>query len=118
MPTPTEITNAVEDQVLNSVRVSQKAVVDSVRSWSQTMESVFSRLPEFSFPDNQVRPTEAFERALGFTEKVVATQRDFATQLLEAAIPAAKAGASATQSAAQSASQSTNQSTRNPSAKA
>lgn len=113
MPTPTEITNAVEDKVLNSVRVSQKAVVDTVRSWSETMETVFSRLPEFSFPDNQVRPTEAFERALGFTERVVATQRDFATQLLEAAIPAAKAGASATQSASQSATQSP----RNPSAK-
>lgn len=113
MPTPTEITNAVEEQILNSVRTSQKAVVDSVRSWSQTMETVFSRLPEFSFPDNQVRPTEAFERALGFTEKVVATQRDFATQLLEASIPAAKAAPGATQSAAQSASQSA----RNVSAK-
>ncbi len=99
MPTPTEITNQVQDKVLDSVRVSQKAVVESVRSWSETMETVFSRLPEFSFADNQVRPTEAFERALGFSEKVLATQRDFAAQLLEAAIPAAKAGASASQAA-------------------
>lgn len=95
MPTPTEITDAVEDKLLDSVRVSQRAVVDSVRSWAETVEAVVSRLPEFSFADNPVRPTEAFERALGFTEKVLATQRDFAAQLLEAAIPAAKAPASA-----------------------
>ena len=100
MPTPTEIIDQVQDKVLDSVKVSQKAVVDSVRSWSQTMETVFSRLPEFNFADNQVRPTEAFERVLGFGEKVLATQRDFAAQLLEAAVPAAKSGASATQSAA------------------
>jgi hypothetical protein len=99
MPTTTEITNAVEEKMLDSVRVSQKAVVDSVRSWAQTVETVFSRLPELSLSDNQVKPTEAFERALGFGEKVLSTQRDFAAKLFEAAIPATKAGASATQAA-------------------
>jgi hypothetical protein len=100
MPTPTDITNQVQDKLLDSVKVSQKAVVDSVRSWSEAMETVFSRLPEISFSENQVRPTEAFERALGFGEKVLSTQRDFAAQLLEAAIPAAKAGSSATRATA------------------
>ena len=104
MPTTTEIQNVVEEKVLESVRVGQKAVVDSVRSWAETVETVYSRLPEANLSDAPVKPTEAFERAFGFAEKLLATQREFAAQVFEAAVPAAKAGVRATQSASKASS--------------
>jgi hypothetical protein len=101
MPTPIEITNAVEDKVLDSVRVGQKAVVDTVRSWAETVETVFSRLPELGSVDTPLKPTQAFENAFGFAERLWATQREFAAQVLEAAVPATRAAASATAQASQ-----------------
>ena len=106
MPTATEIQNVVQDKVLESVRVGQRAVVDSVRSWADTVETVFSRLPEISFsPETQAPPTQAIENVFGFADKLLASQREFAAQVFEAAVPAAKAGASATAQATAKATQ-------------
>ena len=98
-----EITEEVQERVLESVQVGQQAVVDCVRSWSTTVETLFRRLPELSFTDN-AKPNEqgnyTFESGYEFTERLMKSQRDFASQVLEALVPATRSATEATKQAA------------------
>ncbi len=94
MATAQQVTSEVQDKVLDTVRIGQKGMVEFVRSWAQTVESTFAKLPDLTFTE-PFKPSEAFESAFRFSEKLLTVQRDFATQLFEAAIPATKAAASA-----------------------
>lgn len=98
MATAQQLTNEVQDRVLDTVRVGQKGMVEFVRSWAQTVEATFAKLPDLTFTEAPVKPSEAFENAFSFTEKLITAQRDFATQLFEAAIPATKAAPAAASS--------------------
>ncbi|MGH9265436.1 MAG: hypothetical protein ACRD1D_12175 [Acidimicrobiales bacterium] len=98
MPTATETTTAIQDKVFAGMQASQKAAVESVRSWAETVESVYSKLPELAF-STPVPPSQVLENAFGFTEKLLANQREFLNQLLEAALPATRAGTASAQSA-------------------
>ena len=90
MATAQQVASEVQERVLDTVRIGQKGMVDFVRAWSQTVEASFARLPDMTFTEAPVKPTEAFENAFSFTEKLFTAQRDFATQLFEAAIPATR----------------------------
>ncbi len=103
MATAQQVTNEVQERVLETVKVGQRAVVDFVRSWAQTVEATFSKLPDLTLSQPPLQPSEAFESAFGFTEKLFAAQRDFATQVFEAAIPATRAAPNAAGQAAQAA---------------
>ncbi len=100
MPVPTEITNDVQDKVLDHICVVQQAVVDCVRSWAETVEMMFSKLPEFGLAGAPLRSSHVLENAFGFTERVMASQREFAAQVFEAALPATRAAQAATAKAA------------------
>ncbi len=91
MATAQQVTNDIQDRVLDTVRVGQKAVVDFVRSWSQTFEATVSKLPELAFPEQPFTPRQAYENAFGFTEKLLASQREFANQVFDAATPVTRA---------------------------
>jgi hypothetical protein len=91
MATAQQLTTEVQDRVLDTVRIGQKGMVDFVKSWAQTVESTFAKLPDLTFTEAPVKPTDAFANAFSFTEKLITAQRDFATELFEAAIPATKA---------------------------
>jgi hypothetical protein len=62
------------------------------------VETVFTKLPDL-VSARPAAPTELVENALGFGQKVLSSQREFLTQLFEAATPATRAPASATQAA-------------------
>ena len=103
MTTATQVTQEVQDRVLDTVRVGQKAVVDFVKSWAQTVEATFTRLPEWTLAEQRPGAGPAFENVFGFTEKLLASQREFATQLWEAAVPATRGfGTAGAQAAAAS----------------
>ena len=89
----------VQERVLDTVRIGQKGMVDFVRSWAQTVESTFAKLPEFAFTE-PVKPSEALENAFSFTERLLTAQREFAQQLFEATIPATRAPAATASSTA------------------
>lgn len=97
MPTAVETTTAIQDQLFQGIQAGQQAVVESVRRWSETVELLASRMPELAFSE-PMKPSQMFEASIGFTERLVSSQRDFASQLLEAALPAARAPQAATQS--------------------
>lgn len=99
MPTALETTTAIQDKLFQNLQVGQKAVIDMVRSWAETTELVFSKLPDLTLTDPAARPSHLFETGLGFTERILASQRDFANQVFEAAMPATRAPAAGAASA-------------------
>ena len=99
MPTAVETTTTIQDQLFQSIQTGQRAVIESVRQWSETVELIASRLPELAFSE-PMKPSQVFEAGIGFTERLVSAQRDFASQLLEAALPATRAPQAATRNTA------------------
>lgn len=74
-----EITD-VQDRVLDAVRTSQDAVVDAVKTVADKLPS-WSELP---YADQLPSPGEVVDRAFGYAEQVVETQREFAKKLVDA----------------------------------
>lgn len=106
MPTAVDTATTLQDKIFESIQAGQRAVVDSVRQWSETVEQVASRLPELAFTE-PMKPSQVFEASIGFTERLVSSQRDFVSQLLEAALPATRAPQRATESGQATARQAT-----------
>lgn len=103
MPTALDTTTEIQKKFLAGMEASQKAVVTMVGTWAETVETVFAKLPDLVTTE-PAKPTQALENAFGFTEKVLASQRDFANQVFQAALPATRAPASAAQAARSAAS--------------
>lgn len=99
MPTALDTTTEIQQKFLVGLEASQKAVLALVGTWAETMESVVSKLPELAVTE-PMKPTQAMESVFGFTEKVLASQREFAGQVLQAAMPATKIPTTAAKSAA------------------
>jgi hypothetical protein len=103
MASALDTTKEIQDKVFAGIQTGQKAVVDVVRSWSETVELAFSRLPELALAD-PAKPSELLETTFGFTERVFNSNREFASKVFEAWVPFTRAGAAGTQSAASAAS--------------
>jgi hypothetical protein len=80
-----EITD-VQDKVLDAVRTGQDAVVDAVKTVADKLPS-WSELP---YTDQLPSPGDVVDRAFGYTEQVIDTQRDFAKKLVDALKPDGK----------------------------
>ncbi len=74
-----EITD-VQERVLEAVRTGQDAVVDAVKTVADKLPS-WSELP---YADQLPSPGEVVDRAFGYTEQVIDTQREFAKKLIDA----------------------------------
>jgi hypothetical protein len=99
MPTAIETTTAIQDKLYAGIQASQQAVLDSVKTWSETVETVFAKLPEYASA-TPTPPSQVLENAYGFSQKVLASQREFLSKLFEATVPATRAPAAAQAKAA------------------
>ena len=92
MPTDVkEFSAATQEQVLKAIEATQAAVLDGVRTWSKTMESVIpASMPKFDIPGVEALPSpkEAIAIGFDFAEKLMSTQKSFAEQLMTALTPA------------------------------
>jgi len=82
MPNANDIATQVGNQVAKTIRRAEDVVVDSVKSWSETVERL---VPEIKIPLGQSIPTAkaAVATAFGVTQQVVEAQRDFVLNLLD-----------------------------------
>ena len=89
----------VQGEILNTVRKSQDAVVDAIKRWADTVQSITPSIPMPSLPytDKLPQPEEFVANAYDFAEQLLASQRKFAESVLHATTPmiAAKNGTSA-----------------------
>jgi len=107
MATATDMLSSVEDQVLETVKQGQEAIVKAVRTWADASKNLIPDLPALPFADQLPATSDMVESAFAFADKLIASQREFAAAILDAAKPvlgatdkavkngAAKAGPSA-----------------------
>lgn len=91
MPTATEFSKTTQEQVLAGIKQGQKAVVDAVGVWAKTVESIVPAtpsLPRLPLAEGVPTPEQVVVNAFAFAEQLIASQRDFALQVLAAAFPA------------------------------
>jgi hypothetical protein len=87
-------TTQVQDEILNTVRKGQTAVVDAIQTWASAVQSITPslpemKLPEFSLPfaDKLPRPQDLVASAYDFAEQLLASQRKFAEEILKVTAP-------------------------------
>jgi hypothetical protein len=76
----------IQDEVLNTVRKSQAAVLDAIQTWVATVQSITPDFPEVSVPfsDRLPKPADLVANAYDFAEQLLASQRRFAEDVLRA----------------------------------
>ncbi len=79
----------VQAEILKTVRRSQEAVIEAIKTWAETVRTITPPLPEMNLPftDKLPKPEELVANAYDFAEKLLAGQRKFAEDVLHATAP-------------------------------
>jgi hypothetical protein len=82
-------------EVLNTIRKSQAAVVEAIETWTSAVQSITPELPNMSLPfaDKLPTPQQVVASAYDFAEMLLAGQRKFAEDVLQATAPLLPTGA-------------------------
>jgi hypothetical protein len=89
MTDPTAIGQELQAQILDMIRKSQEAVTDAVRTWADAVHSMTPSVPvpRPPFADKLPSPGDLVANAYDFAEQLLATQRKFAEDILQATAP-------------------------------
>ena len=79
-------TQDLQNEVLNTVRKSQETVIDALKTWVETVQSITPKVPavDMPFADKLPKPEEGVASAYDFAEQLLASQRKFAEEVLKA----------------------------------
>ena len=79
-------TQDVQNEILTTVRKSQESVIDAIKTWVETVQSVTPKVPSMPVPgaDKLPKPEELVSSAYDFAEQLLAGQRRFAEEVLKA----------------------------------
>ena len=79
-------TQDIQNEVLNTVRKSQESVIDAIKTWVETVQSISPKVPAMDMPfaDKLPKPEEIVASAYDFAEQLLASQRRFAEEVLKA----------------------------------
>lgn len=79
----------IQDEILNTVRKSQAAVVEALETWASAVQSITPDLPAVNVPfaGKLPKPQELIASAYDFAEQLLASQRKFAEDVLAATGP-------------------------------
>jgi hemerythrin superfamily protein len=77
-----ESPDQLQQQVLDLVTRSQDAIVKAVKAWTDTVSRLLPDLPPMSGGEPASRPANAIDQAFDFAERLLASQRRFARELL------------------------------------
>lgn len=87
MATATDMFTGLEDQVLETVKQGQEAIVKAVRTWADASKNLIPDLPALPFAEQLPNTSDMVESAFAFCDKMLAAQREFAAAILDAAKP-------------------------------
>ena len=81
----------VQDDILKTVQTSQEAALDAIKAWADAVQSITPKLPVANLPfaDKLPKPEEVVANAYDFAERLLASQRKFAEDVLKATAPLA-----------------------------
>ena len=79
-------TQAVQDELLSTIRRSQETVIDAIKTWVETVQSITPKIPSVDLPftDKLPKPEEVVANAYDFAEQLLASQRRFAEEVMKA----------------------------------
>jgi hypothetical protein len=79
-------TQDVQNEILSTVRKSQESVIDAIKTWVETVQSITPKLPSVDVPfaGKLPKPEEVVASAYDFAEQLLASQRRFAEEVLKA----------------------------------
>jgi hypothetical protein len=79
-------TQDIQDEFLNTIRKSQETVIDALRSWVESVQSITPKIPAVQVPgaDKLPKPEDVVASAYDFAEQLLASQRKFAEEVLKA----------------------------------
>jgi len=79
-------TQDLQNEILSTVRKSQESVVDAIRTWVETIQSITPKVPavDMPFADKLPKPEEVVASAYDFAEQLLASQRRFAEEVIKA----------------------------------
>ena len=85
MTNPRTATQELQGQIIDSIRKSQDAVVDALRTWADAVHSLTPSLPVSAVPfaDKLPKPKDLVEDAFDFAAQLLAAQRKFAEDVLQ-----------------------------------
>ena len=79
----------LQDEILKLIRTSQDTVLDALKAWTTTVQSVTPDFPKVNLPyaDRLPKPETLVNGAYDLAEQLLAAQRKFANELLQVAAP-------------------------------
>ncbi len=79
-------TQDIQDEFLNTIRKSQETVIDAIKSWVESVQSITPKIPSVQVPgaEKLPKPLDVVESAYDFAEQLLASQRKFAEEVLKA----------------------------------
>jgi hypothetical protein len=79
-------TQDLQDEFLSTIRKSQETVIDAIKTWVETVQSITPKIPSVQVPgaDKLPKPEEVVASAYNFAEQLLAGQRKFAEEVLKA----------------------------------
>ena len=79
-------TQDLQNEVLITVRKSQETVIDALKTWVETVQSITPKVPAVDnpFAGKLPKPEEVVASAYDFAEQLLASQRKFAEEVLKA----------------------------------
>jgi hypothetical protein len=79
-------TQDLQNEVLITVRKSQESVIDAIKTWVETVQSITPKVPavDMPFAGKLPKPEEVVASAYDFAEQLLAGQRKFAEEVLKA----------------------------------
>jgi hypothetical protein len=87
MAATTEMISTWENQVLESVRQSQDAVVKVVGMWAEAGGNLIPKPLPLPYSDQIPAPAELVEQYFQYSAKLLNTQKEFVDAVLDAARP-------------------------------
>src|SRR5580700_9628316 len=87
-------TQDLQDEFLSTIRKSQETVIDAIKTWVETVQSITPKIPSVQVPgaDKLPKPQDVVASAYDFAEQLLAGQRKFAEEVLKATASPQQAG--------------------------
>jgi hypothetical protein len=82
-------TQELQEEFLATVRRSQETVIDAIKTWVETVQSVVPKVPtvQLPFADKLPKPEELVANAYDVAERLLSSQRRFAEEVIKATSP-------------------------------
>ena len=83
-----EYSAAVREEIIASVKQAQQFTLAAMTTWAEVVGKVVPELPAFPFVPARPEVVESLGTAFGMAEKLLASQRRFAADLVNVLVPA------------------------------